>query len=163
MVTVRDIIRYNIFIVSGLIHELKENVKKNAEHAIMVTRSCYAGKGREIQLVHCRHIEPRHPEWGRYKALKAQATAWLIAGHINYATRHGDKLSMDRLLGAASRAVTSPSKTDVNKALHVTRYLVNKIVENKKDFAHVAQWTRDRELEAIKAREAKSQKEFAHA
>jgi nicotinamidase-related amidase len=164
MVTVRDIIRFNTARVGGLIHELKENVKKNTEHAIRTGRSHYAGKGREEKLIHCRHIEPRHPEWGRYKALKAQATFWLIAGHVNHASRHRPQ-PMETLIQAAERAVRNPKETEIRKAVHVIQTLVNQIIEQKKHFIHVALWTRDREAEVAAYREAKARaaKETANA
>jgi hypothetical protein len=137
MVTVKQVIQYNINTCSKAIYELKRNVYAHRDSPILVARSFYIGKRhQDPKIVRLSNIDPRHPEWGRYLGLKKQCNYWL------------NTLRTYMELDKALHLYDYPDYTQY----HSTLQEIQKHIDDRKDFSRVERWLKERSAE-IKFRE----------
>jgi hypothetical protein len=74
MVQVIDVVRYNIYICSEAIRQVKEFATRPTK--VPDFKLC------RFENVSFKHICPQHPEWRKYQALKRECSLQLIALHI---------------------------------------------------------------------------------
>lgn len=139
MPTLREVLLYNVALVSDQIHRIKIEAhaqKKAKRWGYVHTDGTFYGQNvpkdvnvNDVSYVEIEydkvtsHINPKHKDWRKYLGLKAEATQ-LFASLWN--------LNPKRMAGL-------PPTTIMNR-------IQAQLVEGKRNFNHVNQWVKQREL-----------------
>lgn len=97
MVIMKDVVHYNLRKLSDKIARIKFLAKENAAYPLVRIKTCYANsdKGNTPDVFFCKNIDPRHPDWDTYTALKREVSKWLMALKI---LKWGDLVGEERML-----------------------------------------------------------------